>query len=87
MLSLSSVTVKLKRFSICISLAKQAMASKISSMCIRNTNAEIATSVKANAVVRLAIIIMHVELMGYVLLQLLIAESKQSPLVSTWPPS
>ena len=40
------------------------MASKISSMCMRNTNEEIATSVKANAVVRLAIIIMHIELLG-----------------------
>ena len=39
------------------------MASQISST-FSNTNAEIATSIKANAVVRLAIIVMHIELLG-----------------------
>ncbi len=56
-------------------------------MRIRNTDAETATPIEANAVVRLAIIIMHVELLSHILLQLLIAEFKQFPLVSTWPPS
>ena len=63
-LNLSSGTMKLERSVMNVSLTRQAMASKIISMCMSNTDAEIATSIEANALVRLAIVIMHIELVG-----------------------